>query len=98
MSIGIPSYVSRTNQPDKGGVVEPDRFFFLAIRRSRAPTHLRAHDSLTHSQAESLSSASVVFGDSIEGLVTGHLLGKGAFGSVYYGTWFGTPVAVKVGG
>ncbi|MEW5300051.1 MAG: hypothetical protein WDW36_003011 [Sanguina aurantia] len=95
MSIGIPSYVSRTNQPDKGGVVEPDRFFFLSIRRGRA-LNPRAQDSLTHSQAESLSSASVVFGDSIEGLVTGHLLGKGAFGSVYYGTWFGTPVAVKI--
>ena len=26
----------------------------------------------------------------------GHLLGKGTFGSVYYATWFGTPVAVKI--
>lgn len=32
-----------------------------------------------------------------QGLELGHLLGKGSFGSVYYGTWLGTPVAVKVG-
>ena len=33
----------------------------------------------------------------VEGLELGHLLGKGSFGSVYYGTWHGAPVAVKVG-
>lgn len=35
--------------------------------------------------------------ESIGGLTMGHLLGKGAYGSVYYGTWYSTPVAVKVG-
>ncbi|KAG2432963.1 hypothetical protein HXX76_008691 [Chlamydomonas incerta] len=34
--------------------------------------------------------------ESINGLSMGHLLGKGAYGSVYYGTWYGTPVAVKI--
>jgi hypothetical protein len=34
--------------------------------------------------------------ESISGLSMGHLLGKGAYGSVYYGTWYGSPVAVKV--
>ncbi len=34
--------------------------------------------------------------ESIGGLTMGHLLGKGAYGSVYYGTWYSTPVAVKV--
>lgn len=33
---------------------------------------------------------------SIEGLELAHLLGKGAFGSVYAGSWWGAPVAVKV--
>ena len=35
--------------------------------------------------------------ESINGLSMGHLLGKGAYGSVYHGTWYGTSVAVKVG-
>ena len=32
----------------------------------------------------------------IEGLELFHIIGKGAFGSVYYGLWFGEPVAVKM--
>lgn len=32
----------------------------------------------------------------MDGLELAHLLGRGSFGWVYYGTWFGTPVAVKV--
>ncbi|PNW77428.1 hypothetical protein CHLRE_10g436100v5 [Chlamydomonas reinhardtii] len=34
--------------------------------------------------------------ESINGLSMGHLLGKGAYGSVYHGTWYGTSVAVKI--
>ncbi|GFR42473.1 hypothetical protein Agub_g3381 [Astrephomene gubernaculifera] len=34
--------------------------------------------------------------ESISGLSVGHLLGKGAYGSVYYGVWYGSPVAVKI--
>ncbi|GLI66067.1 hypothetical protein VaNZ11_009786 [Volvox africanus] len=34
--------------------------------------------------------------ESITGLSMGHLLGKGAYGSVYYGTWYGSAVAVKI--
>ncbi|KAL6762195.1 hypothetical protein V8C86DRAFT_691715 [Haematococcus lacustris] len=44
------------------------------------------------------SSVSYGVGDGslIPGLELGSLLGRGAFGSVYAGTWYGTPVAVKV--
>jgi hypothetical protein len=46
----------------------------------------------------SLPNSSVVdMLEPIEGLELGRLLGKGAYGSVYAGTWMGTPVAVKVG-
>jgi len=32
----------------------------------------------------------------MEGLKLAHLLGRGSFGVVYFGTWFGSEVAVKV--
>lgn len=44
-----------------------------------------------------LSISSNASSGNIDGLELGHLLGKGSFGSVYYGSWMGTPVAVKVG-
>ncbi|KAG2452936.1 hypothetical protein HYH02_002274 [Chlamydomonas schloesseri] len=34
--------------------------------------------------------------EKVPGLELSHLLGKGGFGSVYYGTWNGLPVAVKM--
>ncbi|PNH04713.1 hypothetical protein TSOC_009091 [Tetrabaena socialis] len=34
--------------------------------------------------------------EKVPGLELSHLLGKGGFGSVYYGTWNGKPVAVKM--
>ncbi|EFJ43286.1 hypothetical protein VOLCADRAFT_96512 [Volvox carteri f. nagariensis] len=34
--------------------------------------------------------------EKVPGLELSHLLGKGGFGSVYYGTWNGMPVAVKM--
>jgi hypothetical protein len=34
--------------------------------------------------------------DQVEGLVLGQLIGRGSYGSVYAGTWFGSKVAVKV--
>lgn len=53
-----------------------------------------AHSSMTsaYSHDKELSQPP----ESISGLSMGHLLGKGAYGSVYYGTWYGSPVAVKV--
>lgn len=32
----------------------------------------------------------------VPGLELRHLLGRGGFGRVYYGTWNGRPVAVKI--
>ncbi len=32
----------------------------------------------------------------LDGLQLGHLLGKGAYGKVFDGTWLGTHVAIKV--
>lgn len=43
------------------------------------------------STSNSSSDSSVV-----AGLELGHLLGRGSFGWVYYGTYYGTSVAVKV--
>eukprot|EP00798_Chlamydomonas_sp_ICE-L_P025632 gene25632-11290_t len=34
--------------------------------------------------------------EDLEGLEMGHLLGQGSHGPVYYGTWYGSPVAVKI--
>ena len=52
--------------------------------------------SICSSTITSSSDSSACLGSAVEGLEVGHLLGKGAYGKVYSGNWFGTPVAVKV--
>ncbi|KAG2434249.1 hypothetical protein HXX76_007974 [Chlamydomonas incerta] len=68
------------------------RFYFMKVDLAgRAPTS-RASGGLP--MAGSGFGAGV--SDVVEGLTLSNLLGKGSFGSVYFGTWMGTPVAVKI--
>lgn len=89
MPIGVPAFL-----PVRGGESEGQRLFFVTVDLAGHATPKSTHSSvsLINSNYSSLLSSS----SECDGLELGHLLGKGTFGSVYYGTWFGSPVAVKV--
>ncbi|GAX81182.1 hypothetical protein CEUSTIGMA_g8615.t1 [Chlamydomonas eustigma] len=83
MPIGIPSFLPVKNDS------HACNFYFVTI------------DAAGHSSQgtvlRNISCYSILTSPAqLEGLDMGHLLGKGTFGRVYYATWFGTPVAVKV--
>lgn len=93
MPIGIPSFL-----PVSGGMLPSQRFYFMTVD---AASSIRsgAASSITGSSVSSVISMISSIGsrpEALDGLEMGHLLGKGSFGSVYYGTYFGTPVAVKI--
>ncbi|PNH11410.1 Mitogen-activated protein kinase kinase kinase 13-A [Tetrabaena socialis] len=60
-------------------------------------THLSTHQSSVVSSTLSTYDKELSQPpEAISGLIMGHLLGKGSYGSVYAGTWFGSAVAVKI--
>ncbi|KAG2501254.1 hypothetical protein HYH03_001061 [Edaphochlamys debaryana] len=72
-----------------------------AAAKAKAVAEMRASNSLTPGGSSTLSSGIHDKDlsqppETIGGLTMGHLLGKGAYGSVYYGTWYGSAVAVKI--
>ena len=89
MPIGVPAFL-----PVRGAESEGQRYYFVTVDLAGHDTPKSAYSSVSmmNSNFSSLLSSSSEY----EGLELGHLLGKGTFGSVYYGTFFGTPVAVKV--
>ncbi|KXZ51728.1 hypothetical protein GPECTOR_11g175 [Gonium pectorale] len=94
------------------GSKRPDRLYFMLLQdavkleaervaaAAKAAAEAKAasssltpsHSSVSSSHDKELSQPP----ESISGLTMGHLLGKGAYGSVYYGTWYGSSVAVKI--
>eukprot|EP00798_Chlamydomonas_sp_ICE-L_P001785 gene1785-33205_t len=52
--------------------------------KSKESTHLSSSSNAIHSF------------ESEEGIEIFHMLGKGAYGTVYSGAWYGTPVAIKI--
>ncbi|GAX72878.1 hypothetical protein CEUSTIGMA_g333.t1 [Chlamydomonas eustigma] len=90
--IGVPRHMTVTKQTDA------KHLYFMAV-----------HDLAAHRSASSTSSTrrssrmtSASFGlqrdeeNEVEGLIVGRLIGRGSYGSVYSGDWFGSSVAVKV--
>ncbi|KAG2432561.1 hypothetical protein HXX76_008906 [Chlamydomonas incerta] len=67
------------------------RFYFMSVDLTG-----RAMSSKASSVLSGATSTWSTGSEVVEGLELGHLLGKGSFGSVYFGTWMGTSVAVKV--
>jgi hypothetical protein len=69
-----------------------------SLTPSVPPSPLAGSQSSTSSNTSLQSSLMGTHSSSVhmEGLEIRHLLGKGSFGSVYYGHWFGAPVAVSV--
>ncbi|KAG2487849.1 hypothetical protein HYH03_013566 [Edaphochlamys debaryana] len=91
--IGIPAFLKCEALADSSASASPaKRFYFMSVDLSGKAMSSKASSVITaHSSVFSGAGSEIV-----EGLDLGHLLGKGSFGSVYYGTWRGTPVAVKV--
>ncbi|GLC34060.1 hypothetical protein PLESTB_000832900 [Pleodorina starrii] len=85
-------------------IVEAQRAAAKAAAEAKAAADLKAaNSSVGLSTAQSSLISSHLHDkelsqppESIRGLSMGHLLGKGAYGSVYYGTWYGSAVAVKI--
>eukprot|EP00798_Chlamydomonas_sp_ICE-L_P002176 gene2176-12166_t len=91
MPIGVPAFL-----PTTGGMHSSQRFYFMSIETAAS---IKSNASSIKSGASSIFSVMTYHTSKpadMEGLDMGHLLGKGSFGSVYYGTWYGSPVAVKV--
>ncbi|KAF5842686.1 kinase-like domain-containing protein [Dunaliella salina] len=94
---GVPSYL-----PLDGGESNAQRFYFMTIERFGSNNHrhsstvgssvLSALSSGTSSARSTTSCGTGV----VDGLKLAHLLGRGSFGCVYAGKWYGTDVAVKV--
>ncbi|GIL56613.1 hypothetical protein Vafri_11948 [Volvox africanus] len=94
--IGIPAFLKPVPDEDaQAGEVMSNssarRFYFMSVDLAGKALSSRASSVLSAATTWSSGGSEIV-----EGLELGHLLGKGSFGSVYYGTWLGTPVAVKV--
>jgi hypothetical protein len=69
------------------------KFRFVTHHATQAPSTTDNGMHIEHAHAEASSTDTV-----LPGLDLAHLLGRGSWGWVYYGTWYGTPVAVKVSG
>mmetsp|Transcript_35206 Transcript_35206/g.78353 ORF Transcript_35206/g.78353 Transcript_35206/m.78353 type:complete len:865 (-) Transcript_35206:387-2981(-) len=93
MAIGIPSFLPVADQGNNS-----QKYYFMTVDLANSGNPRSSISSTISSRFSSsyLSSTYSSSPDELEGLEMGHLLGKGTFGSVYYGTWFGTPVAVKI--
>mmetsp|Transcript_31353 Transcript_31353/g.79990 ORF Transcript_31353/g.79990 Transcript_31353/m.79990 type:complete len:891 (-) Transcript_31353:88-2760(-) len=104
MAIGVPSWMPATGGEDKA-----QRFYFMVLeppsataKRSSVTSSAwggpasAAFNILTTANGSTTSDVTTSSTASIDGLDLAHLLGRGSFGWVYYGNWFGTPVAVKV--
>ncbi|GLC36181.1 hypothetical protein PLESTF_001471200 [Pleodorina starrii] len=96
--IGIPAFLRPVPDADGGHGGEAAanssarRFYFMSVDLAGKALQSRASSVLSAATSTWSAGGSEI----VEGLELGHLLGKGSFGSVYYGTWLGTPVAVKV--
>mmetsp|Transcript_23522 Transcript_23522/g.51619 ORF Transcript_23522/g.51619 Transcript_23522/m.51619 type:complete len:903 (+) Transcript_23522:219-2927(+) len=82
LPVGVPSFLKSQN-----GNEASSSLYFMSVEMP-APTSRQSVLSGSIAVSETT--------DVVEGLCIGHLLGKGAYGSVYSGTWFGTDVAIKV--
>ncbi|KAG1673547.1 hypothetical protein FOA52_003847 [Chlamydomonas sp. UWO 241] len=86
MPIGIPAFLPQGTANGVGGKT----YYFATIEMSTSSRR----SSMSHNSTS--SSAFNAMHSGCSGLEVQHLLGKGSFGSVYYGKWHGSAVAVKV--
>eukprot|EP00955_Chlamydomonas_euryale_P062565 358413-Chlamydomonas_euryale.AAC.16 len=86
MPVGIPAFLSQGST-----LVDGKQFYFVLVEGKQASRRSK-RSATSHSSRSSGAHATT----GCKGLDLQHLLGKGSFGSVYYGTWFDTPVAIKV--
>ncbi|KAL6751941.1 mixed lineage protein kinase [Haematococcus lacustris] len=89
ITLGVPSFL-----PVDGSEEKAQRFYFMTMN----PVGSKQSSIISSSIAPSVSLAysSTSSEGSVDGLELAHLLGRGSFGWVYYGTWYGSPVAIKV--
>ncbi|GAX84206.1 hypothetical protein CEUSTIGMA_g11629.t1 [Chlamydomonas eustigma] len=90
--IGIPTHVTATSP-----TATSKQLYFMAVYDAEA--HRSGSSSGSYWKTSRSSNCSLGYQreeDDVEGLVMGHLIGRGSYGSVYAGSWFGSNVAVKI--
>jgi len=85
LGVAVPAYIKN----DESGC--STQYYFMTVESQDAARSKRSATGMLHAGSEAGWDEEVD-----PGLKLGVMLGKGAFGSVYRGIWYGTPVAVKI--